>query len=271
MAAGLVEDDAAEAARDDHGHLARGAVGRGEHRDGGGGGAPAHLRGIDALREQLKAHARAGVLAAGLVFGAVAGDGGAHQPRIHARIAHIQALAVGDEHMLLARKHARRHLLDGRGDGPGSGIRGAQHGSALLRGDVERQALHRVDVGHGVLAQRHVAAGAPAVGDGRRGLLRRAQQARERHVAGVDVDGAQVVIDADARATRTADRRVLDAAGAQGHPKVFGVLKKDFGECAAARERAGEHLLALAFADHAQPPLPVSDVSSIRHFRKKVN
>ncbi len=244
MAAGLVEDDAAEAARDDHGHLARRAVGRGQHRHGRGRRRLTSLLGVDALAEELKAHQRAGVLRAGLVFCAVAGDRRAGQAGIDARILRVEALAVGDEHMLLAGDQPRRHLGDRRGDGARRRVRRAQDVGAPLRGDREHALADRMDVLYGRGAEHDVLPRAARVGDGGRRLLRRAQQARFRHLAGVDIDGAQAVIDADARAARARKAGVLDLARAQQHREIPVVLGEDLRERAAAGERPAEHPLA---------------------------
>ena len=244
VAAGLVEDDAAEAARDDHGHFARRAIRRGEHRGGGLSRLAAGLRGIDAAVKQLKAHHRAGVARAGLILPAVAGDGGAEQAGVNARVAGVQPLAVGDEHMLLAGDQPGGNLHDARGNGAGGLIRLTQDVRAARGLHGEERRFDRVDIRMGALGQTHVARGFGRIGHGRRRAIRRAQQAGFAHVAGVDVNGAQTVVDAHACAVRAGERRVFNAPVAQGHGKIAGILDENFGERAAARQRAGKHALA---------------------------
>ena len=242
--AGLVEDHAAESPGDDHGHLARLAVRRVEHRHGSPRRAAPHGLGIHALAEQLKAHQRTGVVRAGLVLLAGAGHGRAGQPGVGARVAGVQPLAVGDEHMLLAGEQPGLHLRDARGDIARRPVRRAQDVRARLRRHGKGRGLHGVDVGMAALVQHHVAPGAARIGDGGAGALRRAQQPGKRHVAGVDIDGAQAVIDADARAARARGDGVFDPAGAQEHAEAAGILTEDLRKGAPARQCAGEHLLA---------------------------
>ena len=94
------------------------------------------------------------------------------------------------------------------------------------------------------LGQTHIARGLGRIGHGRRRAICRAQQAGFAHVAGVDVNGAQTVVDAHACAVRAGERRVFNASVAQGHGKIAGILDENFGERAAARQRAGKHALA---------------------------
>ena len=66
MSTGLVEDDPAEAAVDDHGHDTCGAGVGVQHGDGLGGGLAGGGLHIHTALEQLVAHHRAGGVAAGL-------------------------------------------------------------------------------------------------------------------------------------------------------------------------------------------------------------
>ena len=70
----------------------------------------------------------------------------------------------------------------------------------------------------------------------------------------VDVDGAQRVVHADARAAGAGHAGVFDLAAPEGHAEVAGVLIENFSKCAAARKRTGEHLLTDCLGDHAVPP-----------------
>ena len=108
----------------------------------------------------------------------------------------------------------------------------------------EERRFDRVDIRMDALGQTHIARGLGRIGHGRRRAICRAQQAGFAHVAGVDVNGAQTVVDAHACAVRAGERRVFNAPVAQGHGKIAGILDENFGERAAARQRAGKHALA---------------------------
>ena len=202
------------------------------------------LFGIDATVKELKAHQRAGVAHAGLVFFSVAGDGGTEQAGIHARVAGVQPLAVGDEHVLLAGEQSGGNLHNVGRDGAGRLIRLAQNLRAAGSLHGEERRFDRMNIRVGALGQLDIAHGFGRIGHGRRRAVCRAKQAAFAHIAGIDVDGAQPVIDAHARAIRAGKRRVFDAPVAQRHGKIAGILNKNFGERAAARQRAGENMLA---------------------------
>ena len=146
--------------------------------------------------------------------------------------------------MLLAGDQPGGNLHDARGDGAGGLIRLTQDVRAARGLHGEERRFDRVDIRMGALGQAHVARGFGRIGHGRRRAIRRAQQAGFAHVAGVDVNGAQTVVDANACAVRAGERRVFNAPIAQGHGKIAGILDENFGERAAARQRAGKHALA---------------------------
>ena len=188
VAAGLVEQHAAAAGADDHGHGAGrgGAGGQLEQRPVGG------LAGdvVDVVAvEELEADGAAERLVAGLHAGVARGDRHHGEQRAHLVVLGEQAVAVGDEDAAPAVAVARGDLGDGRPGAAGGGVGPAQQLDLAGLGDVLREDRDVVGAGRLLAGERHLDHAA-AAGAGRRARrLGRLGQARLGQVGGVGEAG----------------------------------------------------------------------------------
>ena len=198
MAAGLVEDDAAEAVVDDDRHLAGRAVLRGQHDDGDPGRLLSYgfRRG---LLPELQALGSARLVAAALEVVALLGEGVGHDAGADPSVPDEPSLAVGDLHLLPDVQHGGVELHDPLVRGEARVVRPPQQSHLLLERRLLEPDLHRVvvlvfDAGQGdgrVLLSR--ADGAPEVVDDR-------QELRLFPAVRVAVDRLQALVQADAHA-----------------------------------------------------------------------
>ena len=146
--------------------------------------------------------------------------------------------------MLLAGEQPRGNLHDVRRHGAGSLVRAAQNVGALLRVHRQERRSDRMDIPVRALGKLDIADGDRRIGHSRGGAVGSAQETVLADVAGININGAQSVIDAHARAVGTGKRGVFNVSIAQRHGKVARILDKDLGERAAARQGAGDNALA---------------------------
>ena len=145
MAAGLVEDDAAEAVVDGHRHHPRRAVARPGHGDGLAGGVDANLPGVDLLKH-LQPHPAAGPAAAGLGLSVDLRHGGDGQPGADLPVLGIDPLAVGHQDPVVHVQQGAGDLADGSVIVPGGKIALLQdlHLPGIAHGGGDD--LHRMDI-----------------------------------------------------------------------------------------------------------------------------
>ena len=243
MAAGLVEDDAAEAVGDGNGHLAAGT----------GNGLQIHLcltggLGADGLGgeagdvEEFQAHLAAGGGDALLVLAAVGCDGGDHHAGADLTVGGVKALGVGHGEGLVGGQQRAVDLDDLVTTGPG-GIGGLPNQTAANHsGNVKGIGADGVDVGVDPLHQGEIldpvhgmthslghpagtlpqTAGGQVGGRGEEGTG--AQEAPDAHTADDLVgDGFDLLV------------RIADAV-------VLGILGVDLGKVCAAVEHDGDQL-----------------------------
>ncbi|MNS16737.1 hypothetical protein D3C72_483950 [compost metagenome] len=241
VAAGLVEDHAAEGVLDDDGHGARRRVIGVEHRDGGLGGRAGKALDVGGL-DPLPAGHGAGALAAGLLLVALGGDRVDAHADVGALVRDPGAFGVGDEDVLELLGQGDLHLDDLGAEGPGGRVGALEHGDLVgfrhLRG-VHAEAVAAV-VGLGLPGLALVAAlGFTGLGN----LVGEGQKPLEREVAGVGVDGLGAVEHAQARAVILTGDDLFDLAVDQVNGREGFVLDVQLGEVGAAAQGAVDDLL----------------------------
>ena len=125
VAAGFVEDDAAEAVFDGDGHFPGGAIAGGEHDHRLAGGFPAYGSRVDGI-EHFKAHAASGGAGTGLVLAVFAGHGLGEETGTDLAVAGEEAVGVGDEDLMIHVDESRLHLGDAFMIALGGGVGGAE-------------------------------------------------------------------------------------------------------------------------------------------------
>ena len=193
-----------------------------------------HQGRVDGVDEIFKALGRAGSLAGGLVFRPVGGHRLTAHAGIDPGIGHIQALAVADEHVLLAVGKGADHLRDLVARGARRRVRRPQ--KVDLPPGVHVGGLHPdgMTVDEVPLFQRLRRRAALTLGaDGRSRLFGAFQQALPAKIVGVGVYGGRSVVYPHARAVQTARVHPLHAAVLQGHGLIPPVLCKDLRKVAA--------------------------------------
>ncbi len=260
MAAGLVEDHAAEAAVDDHGHHARRTLVGVQHRHRaarGFAGARVHVlpRG-----KQLKAHHRARTLGAGLVLALAAGDRRDGRARVHALIGNEHALRVGNGHGLLPVPQRAGHVRDFRALRARRAARFAHQRAAAFAGNVHGKLANFMNVLHDGAGQLNLPVLSANAAYRVRRALRQRHQTRVRGIVGVHVYAVRSLVNPQTRAVNAPRRRRVDAVVRLADARRARILIEYLGKIAAGRNRSAQRALRRSLFQHCSST-PLSERS----------
>ena len=237
MPACFVEDHAAEAAVDDHGHGARRTMLRAQHGQRRLRRAARRGLHIDAFAEKFESALRARADKARLVFAIFAGHGVDGHAGIHALVRHHQPFAVGDDHVGLAVHHLRAHLRDERAYALGRGIRLVQQLGLRAARHVHGHFANRVYVRGHAAHERNRPLRALLRANGVRRRARRRAKPGLRSVVRIYIGAFQLPVYPHARAVLAPGHAILNLAIDQVHVGFARVFPKNLGKIAARRQR----------------------------------
>ena len=198
MTAGFVENHAAEAVFNGHGHDACGAIAGTGHGHSLLRGLLAHDFGIDDV-EHLQTHPASGRCGTGLAAHALVGNGGNGQPGADLAVLGIEALGGGDENVVVHIQQGAGGLGDAGIIAGGGKVAFLQNGNLLLVAHADGGNLHGVNAAENPFPQNDVDAGG-ALTQCLGSLTGAADQTAFGHIHGGCHDAAQALVNPDRRA-----------------------------------------------------------------------
>ena len=240
MAAGFMENDAAESSVDHRRPYARGAGIRMQHGNRFFRCRAAAGFRIDPFFKNFKAHRSAGRGGPGLVFRSVGGHSGNADPGSNPPVGNKNTFRIADQHILNDVAVTAVHLYNFGGDSPRGSVGSSQFLRFPFRSGVPRQYPDFFCPDRTPAAEIHRRAAAAGTDRGS-GLGCAVQQAFPAGVVGEYIDGFGTFKYPDSGSVHPGSSERLDPVGFQGNTGADIILQENLGEIAAGLHSPGKH------------------------------